>query len=195
MKALRATIETTGFIAPPLLVAKRNRYEVVNGHRRLAVADDLGIKRVQCLVIDHAGPEERAMLFAADNMFARALNGNEQLDVALAEGGFDALASVKPAAASRVERIEEIFGSEKRVAELRSQGCALWFIPKHVRCIDSWCLGYGLKRPTDRAIGEWIVKFRASRLVDTLARNINAKTATAVVKAIHEGHDYKGPRR
>jgi hypothetical protein len=49
---LRATIERSGFIIPPVVVpAAAGTFEVVEGHRRIAVAKQLGKVSLKCCVI------------------------------------------------------------------------------------------------------------------------------------------------
>lgn len=69
---LRASISVVGILEPPMVRAHPEsvgRFMVVMGHRRVAAARALGVKRVRCRLLAEDGkPERVAALQAAENM-------------------------------------------------------------------------------------------------------------------------------
>jgi hypothetical protein len=201
IKLLQESIAEHGLVVPPVIVPKQGssvRYEALDGNRRIAGSRNSGVTHLQCLIVELSAAERASTFFTA-NCLTEPVNGKQRIQAwAQTEESYrdDALEAMKPFQAKQIQGLIDIFG-EDEVCELASDPEVRGFanIARYVRAVLSWCEGRGYKKPTPIKIARWIIQYKCSRLIDTIARNPVAKATEAVVNAIHAGRDYSGPRR
>lgn len=149
-RKLQKSIEEIGLIYP---VAINEKNELIDGHRRAAVAKALGWSDIPAIVV--AG--ERDAIYADVNATARKMSGNESLQVYL----------VNPAAVSMVVRrhltaAEESLG-RALLAKIAKAGSS---ISLYRRARD--VAGYLEKAEDDqflRRVVQWMLKHRLQRVI------------------------------
>ncbi len=80
LRALIESVRTVGIVHPLLVSRHNDRYHVIAGHKRFAVAQVLHLETVPCIVRD-VGPFEAAELAAADNLTAARHRAESHRDV------------------------------------------------------------------------------------------------------------------
>lgn len=109
---LRRSIETFGFVEP-LIVNRRTGNTVVGGHQRLKVLKALGHTEAECVIVDLATADEKALNVALnkvsgdwdDNKLEELLKGLTAAEYDITLTGFDA------------KELEKIFGEDVTVRE------------------------------------------------------------------------------
>ncbi len=193
---LRDAIEASELCVPPTVTPKGERFEIIDGHRRVAVLRAIGVSSAQCNVVD-ASAKGRTTLFAFANNFTRPVNGNERIQhwaLTPRNEREDVLGAMKRGQSRQIKDLELLVG-EARAVELSKQGFALASLGRCVRAIVSWCEAYGFQRPNNDLIVMWIVGQKAARLVDSIARNGSRKSKAAVINAILDNRSFAGERR
>lgn len=112
LTTLKRSMETVGLIYPIVVTAKN---QLVDGHRRLAVAKALGWKEIKAIV----SPLDHVDLYSQLNYTAARMTGNDSLGIWLKQPR-----AVSPRTATRIEAVEKRVG-RKMITQLYEAGLSL----------------------------------------------------------------------
>ncbi len=143
LKALMASIIELGLIYP-IVVDPEN--VVIDGHRRLAVARELGWETIPAIILDR--PPDR--VYASVNVTSRKMGGNDALSVWLVRPG-----AVDARQASQFREMQEVLG-RNLVEAVRDKGYS-WRVYRTARQITRYCDDESNK--TIQAVVRWLLEF------------------------------------
>lgn len=151
-----ASIKEFGFKVP-LVITEDG--EVVAGHTRLKAAEQLGIKKIPCVVASDLTPEQIKAFRLADNKVAEFSSWDDELlemelgafsEIDMSVFGFDGLEAEESA-----ENIEEDDFNEKKTRKHNVEAGQIWVCGKHrVMCGDST-----IKEDADRIMNGELADF------------------------------------
>ena len=171
IKKLRADIEKNGIQTPPKLMRLgAGRFVIVDGHRRIAAARELGLTKIQATIFD-GSPLEASLGFIAHASVTRKVSGSEIFYAfalarqkkfkALQRSIFDSISGFE----IKHARFEKCFG-KKRTMEI---GLTAEYSVAHIDLVDDLLnflsqsdmrMPKSRKVATKRAIGEWCIKHK-----------------------------------
>ena len=136
-------------------------------------------------------------MFFTANCFTLAVAGNQRIQAwakTSPEHREEVLDAMKPKQAKQIHDLVEILGT-RPTEELALEGRAVSSVGNCVRAVLSWCNNWGYRKPSPERIARWIIEHKASRDIDSIARNAKRKSTEAVVNAIHANRPLRGPKR
>ena len=148
VRKIAESIREFGFINPVLVDSENN---IIAGHGRVLAAQELGMEKIPCIVIDGLTDEQRRAYILADNRLAELANWDmdlveEELQKLESEGFNIELTGFEWDEAAELTPIEEDYGdasniltpAEKKPEQLRTKRGDIWILGNHrLMCGDS----------------------------------------------------------
>lgn len=171
VKELAESMTKHGQIIPVVVVPHKNRYELIDGHRRVAVAEQNEWPTIKALIIDS---KDKYGLYADFNFTAKKLTGADALYIWL-----NRPSAVHLKLQKKIEQAEKALGRERleRMCQARF-GVALFF--------KSWMIAdyCSFTAPTSVCkVVDWLMACRCQRkVVAMMLDNVSPKV---LIKAMH----------
>jgi hypothetical protein len=171
IKKLKADIEKHGIQTPPKLMRlSEGQFVIVDGHRRIAAARELGLTKIQATIFNGSALEA-SLGFIAHASVTRKVSGSEifyayalacqKKDKAMQSSIFDSIAGFQ----IKLARFEKCFG-RRRTIEV---GLTADYSVAHIDLVDDLLnflsqtdmrMPKSRKAVSKRAIGEWCIKHK-----------------------------------
>jgi len=155
-------------VAPLVVTRYKGKFMVVDGHRRLAAAQEHGRSTVPCLVVDVKEPE---MTFCYLGRGVRGVGGVDWFAVwarSDADRREGLLKSIPEGGAKNIEEMIEIF-SERRAIELASTGDMSPHMCRWINIAAKAVRQYFDPLPL-RQTGEWVIKHKMASSMHRMER-------------------------
>jgi len=158
-------------LCSPLIVTrigKTGKFMIIDGHRRHVASIKHNRDTLPCLIVDHPDPE---ILFVILGKGVRGVSGVDWLSVwsrTSDERRNDLLNAIPESGRKNIESMIEIFG-RTRVIQLGKDGLLSPHMAKWILIAEKYVNRTGAAIPL-RQIGEWVVKHRASNVINQMYR-------------------------
>lgn len=187
VRSLRENVSANGIhSAIHVIPAKDGRYVIVDGHRRYAIAQDLGIHALEAVVHDRP-IEDAAALWADLNRNTRNISSYEWMHYWY-ETGCDLKSKMIPRGTlGDIRDVREVFGGNEGVELLLQAKIApriAWRIKQVASVIDRYRLKDGLKAPSPKELGLWVIRHKASTVVSMIVKMHNGKSIDMLVRRV-----------
>jgi len=180
---LKDSVVRSGIIVPPLI---SDTNVILDGHRRIYVARDLGIEILQCGVVR---VEDVTAAFLQLNSGVKAIKGNAQLTMWAKSGKLGRkmiLEQLPSNAQKQIESFVDIFG-EKRATEIGLEGTQAPFIATRIESVLSAIIHSGLDYHSKRTVGEWVMKHHLQDWISDKKINLGRKSSVLrILRAIEK---------
>jgi hypothetical protein len=163
LRSLGEDIALRGIVSPAHVVPAGDSFLLADGHRRRAVAVAQGIEKMWCIVHNDVTVDQVPALWGALNRHTRPISSVEWMDAWVRSDGELGKAMPKGIMANIRECIK-IFGGGKAciamLVEKKISANIQTIIRKLHRTLDA-----KPDAPSQRKIGEWMVKHRGAQLI------------------------------
>ena len=136
-----------------VIPTEKGRYQIVDGHRRIHIARELGISKVHCR-IHHLDIGFSGALWSSLSRGTRAVNAYEWMEVWYKSGG---TMFIPPSVKHQIDVCLQIFGGRSGVKYLLDNGVA----PKIGRTINTLLAQFErttIRTSTPVVVGKWLVE-------------------------------------
>lgn len=186
IQVLKERIVESKFIAPLVVVNRRQRYIICDGHRRWRSAQELGVESLQCDVLTNVDAEA---LFVYLNGGIRAMKGEAWLTVfahSLENDPQSTILRIMPVGVRKqIEEMVDIFG-QRRVIEIGKDGKQSPGLSQSVVRLEGILRTYGYSLPR-RQVGEWVLREKAQRYIIDVNKHMTRSAANQLYARVRDG--------
>lgn len=182
MHNLEELIRAHGVLCPIHVIqcAEDDKYLIVDGHRRFALATKLGHANIKC-VVHRCEMSCAASLWSALNSGSRKLTSYEWMVAWYCNNGIAVPSSIM----GRIRQAEEIFGKPMGVKWLIDQNVSpavvVPLLKLHTVCSSKASLS---PVPSKRIVGQWMIRHRTIGFVQSLFAHNGAVISLAILRKV-----------
>lgn len=180
IRELADDIKKTGILSPPVVVVKRTRFTVIDGHRRIEAARLIGMPEIACQVVD--SDLSPAMLFLRLNRSIKRVSSEQWFWAWATEDPEDRaafLSQIPGPTRSGIEEMCRIFGVDGALHYATAHDKKLSpHISHFINMAGGLIVARGLPavQPLEK-IGHWLIKWEQAGAVNALSRDPHVTTA------------------